>query len=89
MYDFGKTFRNYRYYHKYRSEQIESVNKLLVYWGDKYGIPIKYLGDELFSDELDRRALAGEPGVYAHCSVRYDKSDINPQSQMVSMLKTL
>jgi hypothetical protein len=43
--------------------------------------------NEIFG--LDRRALAGEPGVYTHNSVRRDKVDIYPHPKMIQMLKSL
>lgn len=80
-------FKGSRYYHNYTDAQIEAVRDLLVYWKDKWGIPISYKGDEIFN--LDKRALAGEPGVYTHNSVRKDKVDVYPHPKMVEMLKSL
>jgi inosine/xanthosine triphosphate pyrophosphatase family protein len=33
--------------------------------------------------------LSGNPGIYSHTSVRSDKNDMNPQSELTLMLKTL
>jgi hypothetical protein len=82
-----KPFKGFNHFHSYTDAQIESVRQLLVYWRRVWGIPISYKGDEIFG--LDRRALAGEPGVYTHNSVRRDKVDIYPHPKMIQMLKTL
>lgn len=79
-------FRGYRYFHNYTDKQIESVEKLLRYWGDVYDIPLTYK-DNVF--EVNENALSGEPGVYTHCSVRYDKIDVYPHPKLIEMLKSL
>ena len=79
-------FRGSRFWHKYTKEQIESTRKLLLFWGQKLNIPLKY--DEKIWDVYPK-ALRGEPGVYSHVSVRYDKSDVFPQPELIEMLKTL
>lgn len=81
------SFKGFKYFHSYTDAQIESTRKLLIYWKDKLGIPISYKGDEIFA--LDKRALAGEPGVYTHNSVRRDKVDVYPHPKLIQMLKSL
>jgi hypothetical protein len=81
-----KEFRGSKYWHKYTDAQIESTRKLLLFWGQKFNIPLAY--DEKIWD-VYTKALMGEPGVYSHVSVRYDKSDVFPQPELIAMLKTL
>jgi N-acetyl-anhydromuramyl-L-alanine amidase AmpD len=81
-----KPFRGSLYYENYTDEQIQSVKELLLLWKDRYGIDIKYRED--IWDICDR-ALKGENGVFTHCSVRHDKSDIYPHPKMIAMLKSL
>lgn len=81
-----EAFRGYRYYHKYSDAQIESTYNLLKYWGDVYEIPLDY-NEDIF--ELNEDALNGVPGVYTHCSVRPDKTDIFPQPELIQMLQSL
>ena len=78
--------RNHKYYHNYTDAQIASTEKLLRYWGSRYNIPLAYNPD-IF--DMCKRALKGEPGVYTHNSVRYDKVDIYPHPKLVQMLKSL
>lgn len=82
----SEEFRGSRFWHKYTDAQIESLRKLLLFWGQKFNIPLTY--DEKIWDVYPK-ALRGEPGVYSHVSVRYDKSDVFPQPELIEMLKTL
>lgn len=79
-------FRGFKYFHNYTDAQIVSVEKLLRYWGQKYSIPLTY-HEDIF--DVNARALRGAPGVFTHCSVRYDKVDIYPHPKMIEMLKSL
>lgn len=78
--------RGYKYYHNYTDAQITSLEKLLRYWGSKYNIPLKY-NEDIF--DVCPRALRGDPGVYTHNSVRFDKVDIYPHPKLIEMLKSL
>jgi len=79
-------FRGFKYFHNYTDSQIDSVEKLLRYWGETYNIPLTYNPD-IF--DVNARALSGERGVFTHCSVRYDKIDIYPHPKLIEMLKSL
>jgi N-acetyl-anhydromuramyl-L-alanine amidase AmpD len=79
-------FRGFKYFQNYTDAQIVSVEKLLRHWGQKYTIPLTY-HDDIF--DINIRALRGAPGVYTHCSVRYDKVDIYPHPKLIEMLKSL
>jgi N-acetyl-anhydromuramyl-L-alanine amidase AmpD len=81
-----KSFKGYRYYHKYSEKQIASTKELLLYLSKEFGIPIKY-NEDIFA--LNTQALSGEPGLYTHNSVRPDKVDVFPQPELIAMLKTL
>jgi len=81
-----KEFRGSKYWHKYTDEQIESLRKLLLYWGKRYSIPLDY--DKRVWDVWDK-ALRNKRGVYSHVSVRYDKSDIYPDPRLIEMWKGL
>lgn len=81
-----KEFRGSRYWHKYTDEQIESCRKLLLFWGQRYNIPLDYNEDVW---DVTMRALMAEPGVYTHNSVRYDKSDVYPDPRLIEMWKGL
>jgi len=79
-------FRGYKYFCNYTEAQIQTVAELLLFFKNKYGIPLKY-NDDMW--DVSKRALSGEPGVWAHCSFRYDKSDVHPCSDLISMLKQI
>ena len=84
--ELDKSFKGSKYYHNYTDAQIESVRQLLVYWSERYNIPLTY-NEDIF--DLNKRALSGEPGVYTHNSVRKDKTDIYPHPKIIKMLQSL
>lgn len=79
-------FRGFKYFHNYTDAQIESVKELLLYWKQRWNIPLVY-NEDIW--DICPRALKGEPGVYTHCSVRYDKIDVYPHPKLIEMLKSL
>ncbi len=79
-------FRGFAGFQKYTTAQIETLRQLLIYWKEKWEIPLKY-SYSIF--DIDTEALKGTPGVYTHCSVRKDKSDCFPQPELIAMLKML
>lgn len=83
---FPNSFRGFYGFEKYTDEQIESVRKLLVYWGEHYNIPLDYNEDMW---DISPRALSGESGIWTHTAFREDKSDCYPDERLIEMLKSL
>ena len=81
-----KPFRGSKYYHKYTDAQLESIADLLKLWNERYNIDISYK-DDIW--DVTPRALRGEKGVFTHCSVRSDKSDVFPQKNLIELLRSL
>ena len=79
-------YRGYNYFEKYTNAQIETVGELLLYWRDRYEIPLDYSNTMW---DVSSRARAGSPGVWSHTSFRTDKSDVHPQPELIDMLKTI
>jgi len=81
-------FRGYNYYEKYTNEQIQTVGELLLFWKQKYSIPLVY-HEKMW--DISQDALSGEPGVWAHVSYRpaNAKTDLHPQPEVIEMLKTV
>jgi N-acetyl-anhydromuramyl-L-alanine amidase AmpD len=79
-------YHGFTYYERFSEGQIKSVEMLLYYFNEKYGIPLTYNPDMF---EVSKNALLGTPGVWSHTSVRPDKYDIMPQPEMIAMLKSL
>ncbi len=79
-------FNGYYAFEKYTNNQIDSLRKLLIYWGDRYNIPLDY-NDDMWS--VSERALSGVSGIWTHVSYRSDKSDCHPQPELIEMLKSL
>ena len=93
--DLGYQFRGFRFHHKYSDKQITSLKELLLFLKGKYNIDLKK-GLVPVLDlpqgkgfELNNDALAGNPGIWSHSSVRKDKFDVHPQEELIAMLKTL
>jgi N-acetyl-anhydromuramyl-L-alanine amidase AmpD len=84
--DYGKTWRGYRYFHRYTAAQIESLRQLLVYLCDTYKISKEYHPTMW---DIDTEALKGKNGVFTHVTYRADKSDMHPQPELIEMLKGL
>lgn len=80
-----KPFKGYQFWHSYTKEQIESTKELLLYWNEIYKIPLDY-NEDIW--DVSKRALAAEPGVFTHNSVRKDKSDVYPHPELIEMLKS-
>lgn len=76
-------YRGFKYWQKYTDEQIESTRLLLIHWRDKYDIPLTY-NEDIWSH--NKRAMAGESGVFVHGSFRPDKADVYPYPPLVEML---
>jgi len=83
---FDKPYRGFKAFEKYTDEQIESVRKLLVFWHEKYGIPLDYNTDMW---DVSDNALSSMSGVWTHASFRQDKSDCYPDERLITMLKSL
>jgi N-acetyl-anhydromuramyl-L-alanine amidase AmpD len=79
-------YKGFQFWHSYTKEQIESTKELLLYWNETYGIPLDY-NEDIWA--VSKRALAAEPGVYTHNSVRKDKTDVYPHPELIEMLKSL
>jgi len=79
-------YKGFYGFEKYTDKQIEALRKLLVFWNEKYGIPLDYNSD-MWS--LSNRALNGEAGIWTHVSFREDKSDCYSDERLIKMLKSL
>ena len=79
-------FRGFHGFEKYTDAQIEAVRQLLVFWSDRYKIPLNYHEDMW---DYSKNAMAGKDGVWTHVSYRKDKSDCHPQPELIEMLKSL
>ena len=86
-------FRGKKYFERYTDEQLITLGELLLFWKERYGIPIGYKGDDMF--DINDRALGGEPGVWTHVSYRpypdnaHQKWDCHPDPNLKAMLRTV
>jgi hypothetical protein len=88
VYDFGESgFRGFRFYERYTDNEVGALSVLITYLCEKHSIPLPINVDNIF--EITPSAFLGVPGVYTHCSVRTDKTDIVPQIHLLDMLRGL
>jgi len=90
--EYNPEFRGKKYFQRYNVAQLKTVGELLLFWKQKYGIPLDYKGDKMF--DINDRALGGEPGVWTHVSYRpfpdkYQKWDTHPDPNLKAMLRTI
>lgn len=86
VYEIPEGYKGFKAFEKYTDEQIESVRQLIIYWHDKFNIPLDY-NDDMW--DVSVRALRGESGIWSHTSYRSDKSDCYPDERLIRMLKSL
>jgi N-acetyl-anhydromuramyl-L-alanine amidase AmpD len=81
-------FRGHTYYEKYSNEQIITVGEILLFFKQKYNIPLTY-NEDMWN--VTKRALNGDPGIWAHVSYlpASMRTDIHPQPEMIEMIKTI
>jgi N-acetyl-anhydromuramyl-L-alanine amidase AmpD len=79
-------FKGFYGFEKYTNAQIDAVKKLLIFWNERYGIPLDY-NEDMWA--ISNVALSGKAGVWTHVSFREDKSDCHPQKELIDMLKSL
>ena len=84
--EYPEGYRGFKAFERYTDEQIETVRELLLYFHDKYGIPLDYHAGMF---DVSKEALTGVPGIWSHVSYRWDKSDCHPQPELIEMLKNL
>lgn len=76
-----------RHFHKYTAKQIDSTIALVKYWSEVYNIDVTYKEEEFW--QVSKKALQGVNGLYSHNSIRYDKTDVYPDPELIAALKTL
>lgn len=79
-------FRGYEYYHAYNSKQIEALRELILMLAKDFDIDLTYQSDMW---DISENALSGNNGIYTHVSYRKDKNDMSPQTELITMLKSL
>ncbi len=79
-------FRGYHYFDKYTQEQINTLKELLIYWNQRYNIPLNYNEDMW---DVSEKALNNERGIWSHTSFRSGKSDLYPDPELINMLKNI
>ena len=82
-----KEHRGYKYYAKYTDAQLASLSHLIKKLCDDFDIKIN---TEFDIFDINLKALQGVEGIYSHvCYRSHDKTDMFPQPELITMLKSL
>lgn len=79
-------FRGFEYYHKYSDVQLTALKSLILELAKIHSIDLTY-HENMWDVCAD--AMSGKNGLYTHVSYRSDKNDMNPQPNLITMLKSL
>ena len=85
VFEIPEGYRGFYGFEKYTNEQLISLEKLLIYWHNRYGISLKY-NENMW--DVNEDALSGKPGIWTHTSFRQDKSDCYPDPRLIGLLKS-
>lgn len=89
VYTLDKPFRGYTYYFKYTDQQLENLEKLLIFLIKKYNIKVQKNFDLTwleYNQELLDKCL---PGIWSHTNVRKDKFDTYPDTRLFELLNRI
>ena len=84
-----KPWRGHRYFEKYTENQIEETKRLILTMAHLYNIPLPDITYNREWFDLKYGAYMGEPGLWMHCNIRYDKTDCYPMPELIDMMNTL
>ena len=80
-------WRGFFAYEKYTNAQIKCLEETLLWLHQEFPtISLSYNSDMW---DLSKAALNSNTGIWAHVSVRPDKSDVHPQWELTQMLKNI
>lgn len=89
VYELDETFRGFQYFQKFTDDQIESIEKLLMYLIKEYNIQVQDSFDETWFEFKPELVSTNIPGIWNHVNVRTDKSDLYPDHRILSMLNRI
>src|SRR5690554_2471251 len=89
-------FRGYAYFHRYSTEQLKSLRKLLLHLAEKHNIDIRAGLPNLIRKEglkafdiIETKQCYDSHGLWSHSNVSKIKDDVAPQEELVEMLMGL
>ena len=90
VYKLDEEFRGFKYFYAISDEQIENLEKLLIYLCKEYNIPVQDSFDNSWFDfKLSDLKNNKTPGIWTHVNVRKDKTDLYPDKRIIKMLNGL
>jgi len=89
--EYPDEFRGKQYFESYSYKQLKTLGEILLFWNNRYDIPLDYNEDMW---DISKDALMGKSGVWTHVSYRpfpedHLKTDCHPDPNLISLLKSL
>ncbi|MCC5922474.1 MAG: N-acetylmuramoyl-L-alanine amidase [Crocinitomicaceae bacterium] len=89
-------FRDYSYYHRYSTQQLQSLKQLLKHLANEHNIDIRQglpnlirkKGAKAFHITSPQMCI-NTPGIWSHTNVQTTKTDVSPQPELIEMLLSL
>lgn len=79
VWELKKAWRGYNLYHKYTDDQILAISWLVKILIEKFNIPIQENPKNFFLYDGSGEVVKGKGGIWAHSTIRKDKTDIVPE----------
>ena len=86
--ELARPWRGFRFWHAYTTAQLEATAELVRALAKRWEIPLPKSVDAKWF-ELSAEAQSGAAGLWHHANYRADKTDLNPQPNLISMLNQL
>lgn len=88
--DYGKRgFRGKQYYHKYTEAQLSELYRWTKSLLNRYNLkPTQKKADITWFD-YNKNAVNFKEALFTHTNVRYDKSDLHPQPELLTVINEL
>ena len=85
----GRPFKGNKYFHRYSDTQLQSLEKLMEYLIEKFNIPIQNSFSMDWFEYNSNTVRTAPNGIHSHAAVRRDKTDVYPDTRILSMLRRL
>lgn len=94
--ELSKSFRGFKFWHRYSDKQIEVLKDWIIYIGNRDNIDVRKgivelinkIGVDAF-DKVDIPLCNKTPGMWLHTNVQAGKVDLFPQQELIDMLLSL
>lgn len=90
VYVLSNPWRGDLYFHSYSDKQLESLEKLILWIVNEYGISVQDIEFDKKWAEYNKDVVSGKlSGIWSHTNVRMDKQDTYPDHRIFEMLNRI